>query len=74
MPLISSAATPLDEVLDRRIAGVGEWLSSPEAKDGMALYLQSGIQDRVNWSLGYMAALQDLRSLIGFEGGSSAMN
>jgi hypothetical protein len=54
----------VDEAIDRRIAGLTEWLEENAPEIGEQRHLDEGSRERAYWHYGYLIALRDLRDLL----------
>lgn len=64
----------LEEALDQRVGEIAEYIAGVRFEGDIPSYIPEGTKEHAIWNLGYMAALGDMRALIGFDGGSSAFN
>jgi hypothetical protein len=55
----------IDQAIDERIDGLTDWIAenAPECKE--QAHLDGGTRERAYWHCGYLAALRDLRALMG---------
>jgi hypothetical protein len=68
----AESGTTLDEDMDRRIAGLAEWLQKNAPEINQQRHLDDGSRERAYWHYGYLVALRDLRDLL--RGRRSSLN
>jgi hypothetical protein len=54
----------VDQAIDRRIAGLTDWLEENAQGIDQQQHLDEGSRERAYWHYGYLVALRDLRDLL----------